>query len=475
MPSSFSSTTQGPSRSIASVTEREVWASMGWTGRPTVSRKEARAPGPSASSVRATGPSDPASMTARRTSSRGAPAASARASTATASSAPWRTSPVSSPRRKCCSCAVAAPSRRVRRSLRAACEPGPPRAPMALSSASVPATVSVGSPAGVTGTRRVLHPIPRRPCGRRPARYGITTGTSSGSASRKSAASRAVFRVRAEVAATSRDTRAILASSMRPSCYVGGLTAPRAARGPSDDVEGRCGAHSAEDHEGGHQHLDLDPAAGPEAHELRRAEGVPALAAHRYGPQDRAAGDRERVTDVVDEGSEDDGQPEPHVLLAGRVEQPARTVAGLVQHAREDPRAGRAEQPDQDVAGDAGRAPQQSLDREHEVDEEDGQDRPPAAGDRGHGAPGADQHGPEPGVGEGAVATGPARVPGSLGRLVDGVGELVDDFAECLGDGSEGTRDRGRLVVEVRGERRAGGDQGPDDQDGPGHRVARGG
>lgn len=47
----------------------------------------------------------------------------------------------------------------------------------------------------------------------------MTIGTSSASASRNSSASRAVFRDRAEVAATSWDTRAKRYSSMRPWCY----------------------------------------------------------------------------------------------------------------------------------------------------------------------------------------------------------------------------------------------------------------
>ncbi len=51
-------------------------------------------------------------------------------------------------------------------------------------------------------------------------------GTSGGSAARKNSASRAVLRDRAEVRATSRDTRATSAKSMPPSCAVARAFAP---------------------------------------------------------------------------------------------------------------------------------------------------------------------------------------------------------------------------------------------------------
>lgn len=226
MPSSFSSTAHAPSFATASDTDVALCASMGSTGRPTVSRKSSRAPGPSVSSACATVCSDPASITARRTSAAGAPVASASPSTATASSAPCRTSPVSSPNRNRCSSSVAAARSSSISRLRSACEPAPVTAPTSVSRASTSRTVSEGSGAGGTGPLSSFQPMPSRPCGRRPARYGITIGTSSASASRNSSASRAVFRDRAEVAATSRDTWASRASSMEPWCYGGAPSTP---------------------------------------------------------------------------------------------------------------------------------------------------------------------------------------------------------------------------------------------------------
>ncbi len=88
MPSSFSSTAQSPSFPTASATDVALCASIGRTGRPTVSRKRSREAGPSASRASATVWSEPASITARRTSAAGTSVAWARPSTATASSAP---------------------------------------------------------------------------------------------------------------------------------------------------------------------------------------------------------------------------------------------------------------------------------------------------------------------------------------------------------------------------------------------------
>lgn len=218
MPSSFSSTAHAPSLSTASDTEVAVCASIGRTGRPTVSRKRARDSGPSARSARATSWREPASITARRTSAGGAPVAWARPSTATASSAPCLTSPVISPNRKRCSSSVAAPINSPTRRARSACEPVPDTLPSSVRRASTSRTVRVGSAAGGTGRLSAFQPMPSRPWGRRPARYGMTIGASSASASRKSSASRAIFRERAEVAATSWDTWASRVSSMQPSC-----------------------------------------------------------------------------------------------------------------------------------------------------------------------------------------------------------------------------------------------------------------
>ena len=83
MPSSFSSTAHGPSRSTASATAFALCASIGSTGRPDVAAGSPPARrGPSASSARATAPSEPPSITARRTSAGRAPAACASPSTA---------------------------------------------------------------------------------------------------------------------------------------------------------------------------------------------------------------------------------------------------------------------------------------------------------------------------------------------------------------------------------------------------------
>lgn len=125
MPSSFSSTAHAPSLSTASPTEDALCASMGNTGRPTVSRNRLSASGPSASTDCATTWSDPVSITARRTSSGGAPVACASPSRATASSAPCRSSPVSRPNRNRCSSSVAAPINSPTRRVRSACDPAP--------------------------------------------------------------------------------------------------------------------------------------------------------------------------------------------------------------------------------------------------------------------------------------------------------------------------------------------------------------
>ncbi len=194
MPSSFSSTAHAPSFSTASDTDG---GAVGEHGQHRAAHREpevVQGPGPSASSARATVCSDPASITARRTPAAGAPVASASPSTATASRAPRRTSPVSSPNRNRCSSSVAAARSSSNSRRRSACEPAPVTVPTSVSRASTSRTVSEGSGAGGTGPLSSFQPMPSRPWGRRPARYGITIGTSSASASRNSSASRAVFR-----------------------------------------------------------------------------------------------------------------------------------------------------------------------------------------------------------------------------------------------------------------------------------------
>lgn len=170
MPSSFSSTAQAPSLPTASATEDALWASIGRTGRPTVSRNRSSAVGPSASSAWATVCSEPASITARRTSADGAPVACASPSAASASSAPWRTSPVIRPSRKRCSSAVAAPISAATSRARSAWEPAPETLPSSVRRASTSRTVSVGPSAGATDRPSAFQPTPSRPCGSRPAR-----------------------------------------------------------------------------------------------------------------------------------------------------------------------------------------------------------------------------------------------------------------------------------------------------------------
>ena len=197
-----------------------------------------------------------------------------------------------------------------------------------------------------------------------------------------------------------------------------------------------------------------------------RADRVPALAAYRDGPQDRAAGDGQRVADVVDQGARGrSAGPSHRYSWPGCGEQPVRAVARLVEDAGQDPGAGRAEQPHQDVAGDPRRPPQQALDGEHHVDEEDR--RAPPSGRRR--SPAAEQPAP--------IRTAHSQVwvrvrcppvrrgsPVHAGRLVDGVRELVDDLAQAARERAEGPRDGRGLVVEVRGERRARADQRSDDE-----------
>ncbi|ESQ01139.1 hypothetical protein B591_00764 [Streptomyces sp. GBA 94-10 4N24] len=69
------------------------------------------------------------------------------------------------------------------------------------------------------------HPTPSRPCGSRPDRYAITTGSSEGSVRANSSASNSVFRDRDDVAATCADTSANSSSTMPPI-----VEPPRAAR-----------------------------------------------------------------------------------------------------------------------------------------------------------------------------------------------------------------------------------------------------
>ena len=119
-------------------------ASIGRTGRPTSRPNAASAALPPDSAAAATTPSEPRSIMARRTSATGTSAARATASVITPSSAPWRSSPESRPTRNRCSSPVARPNSSPTSALRAAAEPFPDTAPIALNPESTSDRVSVG-------------------------------------------------------------------------------------------------------------------------------------------------------------------------------------------------------------------------------------------------------------------------------------------------------------------------------------------
>ena len=191
-------------------------ASIGRTGRPTSRPNAASAALPPLSAAAATTPSEPRSIMARRTSATGTSAARATASVMTPSSAPWRSSPESRPTRNRCSSAVARPNSSPTSALRAAAEPFPDTAPIALNPESTSDSVSVGACAGANPSRSAAQPTPICRCGSSPDRYATAIGTSSGPASRSAAASVSIFASRALVPATARDTSAISLSSTRP-------------------------------------------------------------------------------------------------------------------------------------------------------------------------------------------------------------------------------------------------------------------
>jgi len=110
MPSSFSSTAQGPTFSTASSTLLRCSPASAAAAGPRSARSRpappARGPAARVPPVRGRRPASPPGGPPTR-----CPVAAARPSTAAASSAPCRTSPVSSPSRYSCSGAVAAPNR----------------------------------------------------------------------------------------------------------------------------------------------------------------------------------------------------------------------------------------------------------------------------------------------------------------------------------------------------------------------------
>jgi len=197
----------------AASTEGALDASIGLSGCPTSSPNSDSASAPPSSAASATAGSDPRSITARRTSAAGTPAARATASVITPSSAPWRSSPESSRTRKYCSSAVAAPMTASTSRFRSATEPGPTNAPISLKDASTPGTVSDGAAEGGGADRSAAHPTPICRCGSSPERYATTIGTSSGPADWSADAIAAILANRPDDPATARDTSATSASS----------------------------------------------------------------------------------------------------------------------------------------------------------------------------------------------------------------------------------------------------------------------
>ncbi len=199
----YSTTTSGPSESIASSMVAPGEASMGRMGRPTTSPTASSVCSPPEMASAAVRARSPDSITARRTTAASTPDAAAIASVITPSSAPWRSSPVMSPIRNSCSDAVAAPSSAPSASFRRCAEPAPVMVVRPVSARSTPVTVSVGSSAGAGRAEdRVRHPIPIRPWRVSPASQATVARTSSGDADDSTAASSDVFALRERVAAT---------------------------------------------------------------------------------------------------------------------------------------------------------------------------------------------------------------------------------------------------------------------------------
>jgi len=183
MPSSFHSTAHSTAHSAAHSTGAvppilarassmlvALEASIGRTGRPTSRPNSVSAPLPPARAAAATTPSEPRSITARRTWFTGTEAARATASVMTPSSAPWCSSPESRPNRNRCSSSVARPNSSLTSALRVAAEPFPETAPIAEKPASTSLSVSVGVSAGGNPSRSVAHPTPICRCGSSPDR-----------------------------------------------------------------------------------------------------------------------------------------------------------------------------------------------------------------------------------------------------------------------------------------------------------------
>ena len=149
---------------MAPATDGEVAASIGCRARPTCNRAASSPATPSVRARIATAPRSPSSVSAVCAARVGTPALLATASVINPSRAPWRSSPVNSRRKNCCSAAVARDRMDTRRLWREATEPVPTVTPnwSTNASTSMSATDAV-SAAATSSPVTVAHPTPMRP------------------------------------------------------------------------------------------------------------------------------------------------------------------------------------------------------------------------------------------------------------------------------------------------------------------------
>ena len=145
-------------------TVRAEPASIGLTPWPRVRVKRARACGPSRSAALATRARLPLTVTARRTSATGAPAAPATAVSTTDSSAPWRSPPRSRLVTNRCSSAVSRASSPANSVARAADDPVPDRSAARCRTASTSSRVTDATVRGRGSTVRWVSSMPVRRC-----------------------------------------------------------------------------------------------------------------------------------------------------------------------------------------------------------------------------------------------------------------------------------------------------------------------
>lgn len=164
IPSSLYSTEARSKPDIASSTLAPVAASIGKIGLK-ISNPTSRSPAsPSIIASSAILGRSPDSISARRASGPGTPAALATASAISPASAPWRSSPVNSRRRKPASSSVALWSRSASSRLRSPADPLPVTACSSPIARSTSATVRLGPVAGSGWLPyTVAYPIPIRP------------------------------------------------------------------------------------------------------------------------------------------------------------------------------------------------------------------------------------------------------------------------------------------------------------------------